>query len=111
MTAASEVMAEETVESEWNYLLFRDSVEGSDVVLQGDSGERVDGGGDSGEGSREDSCHCQSRQTRILHRKHRGFWNPNLEQYYFKVMTYHLETGALHIYKSNAVDLDEHLRW
>ncbi len=42
-------MGEETVESEWNYLLFRDCVEGSDVVLQGDGGDRVDGGGDSGE--------------------------------------------------------------
>ncbi len=33
-----------------DYLLFRDGVEGPDVVLQGDSSERVDGGGDSGEG-------------------------------------------------------------
>ncbi len=46
---ARELMAEETVESEWNYLLFRDSVERSDLVLQGDGGEGVDGGGDSGE--------------------------------------------------------------
>ncbi len=52
-----------------DYLLFRDGVEGSDVVLQGDSSKRVDGGGDSGERSREDACHRQSRQTRILHRK------------------------------------------
>ncbi len=42
-------MAEETVESEWNYLLFKDGVDGPDVVLRGDSGERVDAGGDSGE--------------------------------------------------------------
>ncbi len=58
-----------------DYLLFRDSVEGSDVVLQGDGGEGVDGRGDSGEGSREDACHRQSRQTRILHRNHRAFSN------------------------------------
>jgi hypothetical protein len=32
-----------------DYLLFRDSVEGPDVVLQGDSSKRVDGGGDSGD--------------------------------------------------------------
>jgi hypothetical protein len=42
-------MAEETVEREWNYLLFRDGIEGPDVICQGYSGERVDGGGDSGE--------------------------------------------------------------
>jgi hypothetical protein len=42
-------MVEETVESEWNYLLFRDSVEGPDVILQGDSSERIDCGGESGE--------------------------------------------------------------
>ncbi len=35
------------VEREWNYLLFRDSVEGPDVVLQVYSGDRVDGEGDS----------------------------------------------------------------
>jgi hypothetical protein len=29
--------------------LFRDSVEGPDVVLQGDGGDGVDGGGYSGE--------------------------------------------------------------
>ncbi len=34
----------------WNYLLFRDGVEKPDVVLQGDSGKIVDGGGESGEG-------------------------------------------------------------
>ncbi len=49
MRAATELMAEETVEREWNYLLFRDVVEGPDVVIQGDGYERVDGGGDSGE--------------------------------------------------------------
>ncbi len=38
-------MAEETVEREWNYLLFRGDVEGPDVVLQGDGGEGVDGRG------------------------------------------------------------------
>jgi hypothetical protein len=38
------------VEREWNYLLFRDDVERPDVVLQGDGGERVDSGGDRGEG-------------------------------------------------------------
>jgi hypothetical protein len=27
------------VEREWNYLLFRDGVEGPDVVLQGDGSE------------------------------------------------------------------------
>ncbi len=37
------------MESERNYLLFRDGVEGPDIVLQGDSSKRVDGGGDSGE--------------------------------------------------------------
>ncbi len=44
-----ELMVEKTVEKKWNYLLFRDSVEGPDVVLQGDSCEGVDGGGYSGE--------------------------------------------------------------
>ncbi len=40
MTAANELMAGETVEREWNYLLFRDDVGGPDVVLQGDSSKR-----------------------------------------------------------------------
>ncbi len=31
------------MESEWNYLLFRDGVDGPDVVLQGDGSKRVDG--------------------------------------------------------------------
>jgi hypothetical protein len=50
VTAARELTAEETVERDWNYLLFRDGVEGPDVIFQGDGGERVDGGRDSGEG-------------------------------------------------------------
>jgi hypothetical protein len=32
-------MVEGTVERVWNYLLWRDSVEGSDVVLQGEGSE------------------------------------------------------------------------
>jgi hypothetical protein len=63
-----------------DYLLFRDSVERSYVILQGDGGERVNGGGDSGERSREDACHRQSRQTRILHRKTLRILESNLEQ-------------------------------
>ncbi len=33
-----------------DYLLFREGVEGPNVVLQGDGCKVVDGGGDSGEG-------------------------------------------------------------
>ncbi len=73
-------MAGETVEREWNYLLFRDGVERSYVVLQGDSSKRVDGGRDSGKRSRKDACHRQSRQTRILHRKTLRILGSNLEQ-------------------------------
>ncbi len=46
---ARELMAEETLEREWNYLLFRDGVEWPDVVLLGDGSKEVDGGRDSGE--------------------------------------------------------------
>jgi hypothetical protein len=49
VTAMRELMVEETMETDRNYLLSRDGVERPDVVLQGDSSQRGDGGGDSGE--------------------------------------------------------------
>jgi hypothetical protein len=61
VTEARELLAEETVESGWNYLLFRDGIEGPDVVLQGDSSKRVDGGGDSGESVELPSMEGQCR--------------------------------------------------
>ncbi len=46
-----------------DYLLFRDGVEGPDVVLQGDSSEGVDDGGERGEEVELPSVQVQCRRA------------------------------------------------
>ena len=54
------------IKSGITYSVLRDMVTGPDVVLEGDGGEGVDGGGDSTEGPGEDARHHETADSSCL---------------------------------------------